>query len=187
MNQAPPTSGVSANLLRIVQERPGIHFRALERAAGLNSTGQLRHHLDQLQRRRFLVEVQDGGFHRFFVAGEHDRHLRQRMARFSRPLPRRIAKLLLQREMSRTELRRALGCADSTLGYYLARMLKQGDLVKHAVKARIHYALADPNAVREVLDAQDKQRTATRPESRPVERSPDAAHAIPVAYPWLRG
>lgn len=147
-------SPVAQRILHIVRGQPGIHFRGLERAAGLTSAGQLRHHLDHLRRRGHIIEVSDGGFLRFFAAGEHDRRLRTSMARFARPVPRRIAKLLLRSEMNRTELRSSLGCADSTLGYYLERMHQQGDLIKEPRKARCYYALADPESVRRVLAAQ---------------------------------
>lgn len=146
--------GVGATVHRVIREQPGIHFRALERAAGLSSAGQLRHHLDQLSRRGHLVEVRDGGYSRFFIANDHDRHIRPLLARFARPVPRRIAKLLLRGRMTRTDIRKALACADSTLGYYLARMHRQGDLVKIQHAGSTEYDLADPEAVRKVFDIQ---------------------------------
>lgn len=147
-------SPVGEDLCRIIHDQPGIHFRALERAANLQSTGQLRHHIDQLQRAGTVVEVSDGGFHRFFIATDHDRRLRQRMVRFSRPLANRLARTLLRQEIGRTEIRRALGCADSTLGYYLNRMEESGDVIRrHGPNGHV-FALADPEGVKEVLEAQ---------------------------------
>lgn len=181
-------SAVARRLVGIIRGEPGIHFRGLERAAGLTSPGQLRHHLDQLQRRDLVVELQDGGFHRFFLAGEQDRNLRRRMARLSRPIPRRIATVLLEKPLNRSTLRRQLGCADSTLGYYLCRMEESGDLVKHTERARAYYALADPESVREVLEAQQGERLFYAPPTAPVagslaeqEARPSVAwHATPA-------
>lgn len=152
-----PTNRVARTLCEIVKDKPGIHFRALEREAELSSLGQLRHHLDRLQRQGLVVELEDGGYKRFFLAGEHDRHVRPCLARFSRPVPRRIGRLLLVRPMNRTELRRTLGCADSTLGYHLARMVQAGDLVKQRGANCCRYALADPLLVRQVLELQDQR------------------------------
>lgn len=146
-----PRSDVRATICRVVSQQPGIHFRALERTAGLSSAGQLRHHIDRLSRQGRLVEVTDGGYKRYFLVGDHDRNLRPSLARFARPLPRRIATLLLARSMNRTELRRALGCADSTLGYYLKRMVRNGDLLRERGRNCCQYALADPDLVRQVL------------------------------------
>lgn len=138
-----PTHGVGANLLRIVREQPGIHFRALGRQAGLTSSGQLRHHLDRLADLGALAEVKDGRFSRFFSGGDDDPHLRQRQARLSRPVPNLIARLLGDRPMSRTELRRRLGCADSTLGYHLNRLVQVGDIQRRIGPNGHEYALSD--------------------------------------------
>ncbi|MEA3166767.1 MAG: hypothetical protein QOJ26_1641 [Thermoplasmata archaeon] len=138
-----PTHGVGANLLRIVREQPGIHFRALGRQAGLTSSGQLRHHLDRLADLGAIAEVKDGRFSRFFSGGEEDPRLRARQARLSRPVPNLIARLLGDRPMSRTELRRRLGCADSTLGYHLNRLVQVGDIQRRIGPAGHEYALSD--------------------------------------------
>lgn len=142
-----PTRGVGATLLRIIREQPGIHFRALGRQAGLTSSGQLRHHLDRLADLGAIAEVKDGRFSRFFSGGEEDPRLRLRQARFSRPVPNLIARLLADRPMSRTELRRRLGCADSTLGYHLNRLLVVGDLQRRIGPNGHEYALTDSGLV----------------------------------------
>lgn len=145
---------VSLRIQAIVQENPGIHFRALGRAAALNSTGQLRHHLDRLARRGAVSEVADGRYRRYFPA-THAADLQPHLARLSRPVPRRIATHLLSGPMSRTALRRSLECADSTLGYHLQRMKQQGD-VQHVRDMRgPAYALVDPERVRRILRAQE--------------------------------
>jgi len=144
-------SPVAVELNRIVRERPGIHFRELGRAAGLTSVGQLRHHLDRLERGGLVVEIGDGRFKRFFAAGEHEPRLRQGLARFSRRVPRLIAQLLLARPMNRTELRRSLGCADSTLGYHLIRMRSLGDLDRNRGRNCAVYSLTNPDFVRRML------------------------------------
>ena len=147
----PRVSAVGLSLQRIVRQRPGIHFRELGRAASLSSAGQLRHHLDRLERQGVLVEVEDGRYKRFFAAGEHEPGLRSEMARFARVVPRRIAKLLLARPMNRTQLRRSLGCADSTLGYHLSRMVQLGDLAKSRGPNCCRYSLTREETVRKML------------------------------------
>lgn len=174
-------SPVGDHLCRIIHDQPGIHFRALERAASLQSTGQLRHHIDQLQRCGTVVEVSDGGFHRFFIAKDHDRRLRQRMVRFARPLAYRVARTLLRHEHSRTEIRRALGCADSTLGYYLNRMEEAGDIVRREGPRGPVYALADPQAVREVLEARGG--LTPTPSEEVVKQRPATSGSAPSPAP----
>lgn len=149
--ELPRMSEVGRTIYKICKEQPGIHFRGLGRAAGLTSAGQLRHHLDRLERQGLLVELEDGRYKRFFVAGDHDRTLRPGLARFARSVPRKIGKLLLVHPMNRTELRRSLGCADSTLGYHLKRMMEQGDLEKQRGRNCCRYSLTSPELVQKVL------------------------------------
>lgn len=175
-----PTTEV---VLDTVQENPGIHFRGLQRRAGLPSAGQLRHHLDRLMASGGILEVEDGGFVRYFAADAYDRRLRKEMVRLARPLPRRLARLLLRGSMPRTEIRRALRCADSTLGYYLSRLREQGILHRAPGEPYPHYALADPERVREVLEAQSWEtglaktvpdvRHTPQPGGRPEVRVPE--------------
>lgn len=153
MNRKPEQnmSDVALTLHGIIKESPGIHFRSLGREAGLSSVGQLRHHLDALRRRGVIIELQDGRFKRFFAAGEHNPRLRDGLARFARRVPRRIAKLLLSQPMNRTEIRRRLNCADSTLGYHLNRMVELGDLERSRGRNCCVYSLTDPEFVRYIL------------------------------------
>ena len=151
MRKPAPVSQVGLAIRRAVQEQPGIHFRGLARAARVTSAGQLRHHLDRLERQGLVVEVEDGRYKRFFMAGAQDPKLRAEMARFSRAVPRRIAKLLLVSPMNRTELRRSLGCADSTLGYHLTRMVLLGDLARMRGPSSCVYSLTSQETVRKML------------------------------------
>ncbi len=153
MNRRPEQSmsDVAYALHCIIKDSPGIHFRSLGREAGLTSVGQLRHHLDALRRQGAIVELQDGRFKRFFAAGEHDPRLRDGLTRFARRVPRRIAKLLLSHPMNRTEIRRSLNCADSTLGYHLNRMVELGDLERSRGRNCCVYSLTDPEFVRYIL------------------------------------
>lgn len=151
MRRQAPVSQVGLAIRRAVQEQPGIHFRGLARAAHVTSAGQLRHHLDRLERQGLVVEVEDGRYKRFFMAGAQDPKLRAEMARFSRAVPRRIAKLLLVSPMNRTELRRSLGCADSTLGYHLTRMVLLGDLARIRGPSSCIYSLTSQETVRKML------------------------------------
>lgn len=194
-----PLSEAGLRICRVVSEQPGIHFRGLARAAGLPA-GQLRHHLDRLVRRGILVELEDGGYKRFFLAGKHDPRLRPALALFARRVPRRIGSLLLLRPMTRTELRRQLGCGDSTLGFHLARMVQAGVVTKHRDRSGCRYALAEPELSRQALAMRagvPEERPAQAPRGMPpaTARPPGLgegpprrapAEALPVAAPAPR-
>lgn len=199
----PRLSTVGLAIRNVVQQQPGIHFRGLGRAARVSSAGQLRHHLDSLAHQGILVEIPDGRYKRFFVAGEHDPRLRPEMARFARVVPRRIARLLLVNPMNRTELRRSLGCADSTLGYHLTRMVMMGDLAKSRGANCCRYSLTSEDMVRKMMLLQggepDAQSVGNLPPGplpvpqtdddpvvpEPLRRRPVPAPGIPVPRPPL--
>ncbi|MEA3137755.1 MAG: hypothetical protein QOC71_2036 [Thermoplasmata archaeon] len=165
MRKSHPVSRVGLSIRQAVKEQPGIHFRGLARAANVTSAGQLRHHLDRLEHQGVLVEVEDGRYKRFFVAGDQDPKLRAEMARFARAVPRRIAKLLLVSPMNRTELRHSLGCADSTLGYHLTRMVLLGDLARVRGPSSCLYSLTRAETVRKMLTQGPSEAMADAPSS----------------------
>ena len=138
-------------LMQAVRAQPGIHFRALARACDVRSSGALRAHLDRLVSLGLLSEVPDGRFKRFFVMGAHDPMLDDSIARFSRQVPLTIGKLLLAQPLNRTQLRRLVGCADSTLGYHLTRMVQVGDVERTGTRTGGHYQIRDEQRVRRTI------------------------------------
>lgn len=175
-----PIAPVALLLCTIVRQSPGIHFRGLARAAKVSSTGQLRHHIDRLGRRGALIEVEDGRFKRFFLPGDQDPEVRLRLARFARPVPLLIGRILLDRPLGRTALRQRLGCADSTLGYHLNRMVRLGDVRREAVRNSCLYSLVDPPFVRELLARHDASvRYGVAPASGPDGPPPGPQPANP--------
>lgn len=171
---------VAVRLGQIVKERPGIHFRALGRAAGVTSVGQLRHHIDRLERGGHIVELEEGRFKRFFSSADHEPKLRPVLARFARQVPRQIGKLLLLRPMNRTELQRSLGLADSTLGYHLARMIRLGDLSKNTGRNCCIYTLTDPELVRRIFTLATPNEETAQGGPVPNHAAGPAAPAVPV-------
>jgi DNA-binding transcriptional ArsR family regulator len=184
---ADPTSP-RHRVLSAVAREPGLHFRALSRATNLPA-GQLRHHLDRLRREGYLVEVEDGGYTRFFLVGNHSPRLRPAMAALGRSGPRRIAKALLLGPQRRAHLRGLLHCADSTLSFHLARLLEAGLVVRTRDGSGARYALADPAAVREALLAgagaagEEPEEPLDMPPAEGPRGPPEAAPQVLAALP----
>ncbi|MCL4315185.1 MAG: winged helix-turn-helix transcriptional regulator [Candidatus Thermoplasmatota archaeon] len=68
---------VRENLLKIIGDTPGLHFRELQRRTGL-AVGQLEYHLYQLQKDGSLETRKDGKFLRYFSrtkGTEFERHI----------------------------------------------------------------------------------------------------------------
>jgi hypothetical protein len=69
--------------------------------------------------------------------------------------------------MNRTELRRSLGCADSTLGYHLARMIQMGDLAKSRGPNCCRYSLTSEELVRKMMLLQEGEDPVPAPSPPP--------------------
>lgn len=60
---------VRARIYERIRAEPGIHLAELEDFAAIGR-GATKHHVDQLVKHRYAVEMEDGGFTRYFAAGE---------------------------------------------------------------------------------------------------------------------
>lgn len=161
-----------------IRDNPGIHFRALSREAGLTSTGQLRHHIDALLRAGKIEEIAEGRYRRYFAQAAYTPRVRDAIARFARSMSFQIGQLLLEGPLTRTQLRRTLGCADSTLGYHLDRMIRYGDLIKERRNDGCVYALPPDPEIRLALTELANQEG--------VSAAPAAVASVPNAHPEHR-
>lgn len=114
-----------------LQAYPGMHFRGLGRRIGVTSSGQLRHHLDVLAKENVVVEVREGKFVRYYLAGQEPKDL-QVHAMLSRPVPNHIVRALQTGPMKRSTLRTIIGKSDTTMAYHLDRLLR-ADVVRRAM------------------------------------------------------
>lgn len=84
---------VRARLYERVRAEPGIHLAELTDFAAIGN-GAARHHLDQLVKHRLLVETRDGGFVRYFAAGEVPPEVARREMALRGDTARRVYDLL---------------------------------------------------------------------------------------------
>ncbi len=185
-------SAVGESLLRLIQARPGIHFRALGRAANIPSAGQLRYHLDRLRKVGLVVEAHDGKFTRFMLVDQNPARIRPAIVHLARPAAARIGRMLLHGPMRRVELRRRLGLADSTLSYHMGRLIAAGCVEKRGRSGGCEYTLVDPVLVREALAIRTGSLETGRPTqfgapaslAPPAEPSPMPTTPVPAPDSW---
>ena len=131
-------------LLRVIEEHPGCHLRALERLVPY-SFSSLRHHLDQLQAAGLIRGELDQRFLRYYpiVMGVA---LRKTCAAMRQRQLRRMMVYLLDHDgATRTEMARDLALHLSTVATYVRR-LRALDIIKE-------------REVDHKLTLQDRQRT----------------------------
>lgn len=144
-------AGPRAEILRVVQEVPGIHLRQIERDTRL-ALGQVLYHLDRLERMGVVVSVRDAGFRRYFASSDVPRGDKPFVGALRQEVSRRVQLALLEREpCSHGELRSRVGVAASTLSFHLQRLVDAGILLRERAGTANIYALAQPGATRRAL------------------------------------
>lgn len=112
-------------LLRVIEEHPGCHLRALERLLPY-SFGSLRHHLDQLQAADLIRGERDQRFLRYYPMAM-DASLRKTCAAMRQRQLRRMMVYLLHHDgATRTEIARDLAVNLSTVATYVRRLRSLG-------------------------------------------------------------
>ena len=82
-----PKGSARESILNVIEESPGIHFRAIQRETGL-ATGHVEYHLYQLEKDEKITVRKDGRYKRYFVFATSDTvkknlgfHIRSRVNR----------------------------------------------------------------------------------------------------------
>jgi predicted transcriptional regulator len=116
-------------VFQFIRKHPGLHMRALEKRLGI-SLGDLRYHLDYLERKGFITSRSDGYRKTYFSARDVYLQDRDLLALLRQRGPRSIIlHLMVNEEASFDELREALGVSKSTLSFHLKKLTERG-LVK---------------------------------------------------------
>lgn len=143
--------GPRSDILRCVEEFPGIHLRRIERETRL-PLGQVLYHLDRLERMGVLVSARDAGFRRYFPSREVGRGEKRFLGALRQEAPRRILLHLLERgQLSHKDLQAAVGTAASTLSFHLARLVASGVVRREPRGAMNLYEVTKPALVRREL------------------------------------
>lgn len=126
---------VRQEIHEVVEDRPGIHFRALGRVVGL-SPGNLEHHLRKLERAGLLRAHKTNGHRCLFVPGTVDPAVEQALVEIkSRGAKTVVDELVREPARGVRALARRAGLAASTVSHHLDR-LEEGGLVERRIEGR---------------------------------------------------
>lgn len=121
---------VRQQIVEIVADEPGIHFRELKRRVDAGR-GILDHHLEKLVEVDLLDEARGDTYRCYFPAGEVDRRVMAVADRLRADGARAVLTALRERpSRSLTELADAAELSSSTAGYHLDRLQDAGLLTK---------------------------------------------------------
>jgi len=138
-------------LYQHILNNPGLHLRALERDMRMG-LGDLRHHLDFLEREGLIITATDGYRKTYFPSKKEFPGDRTLLALLRQSKPRAILLILLNRESSGFGyIRLRVGVSKSTLSFHMKKLEEAGIVAVSEVGQKKTYALPDKRKVAELL------------------------------------
>ncbi len=104
-------------ILKRIQDRPGITFRELARELGIG-IGDLQYHLHRLEKERRVFSRKFGKRRYIFPEG-FEKDLQRLIIAISTGTRRRILLLLMDGPLSQSEIARKLGISQPTVSYHM--------------------------------------------------------------------
>ena len=138
-------------LYQHILRNPGLHLRALERDMRMG-LGDLRHHLDFLEREGLITTATDGYRKTYFPGKKEFSGDKALLGLLRQSKPRAILLILLNAESGGFDyLRRKVGVSKSTLSFHMKKLEEAGIVAVQEDRQRKTYTLPDKNKVAELL------------------------------------
>lgn len=138
-------------LYRLVQSRPGIHLRGLERASGLRMS-TIVYHMRRLRKAGLLVTRRKDRRVAHFAAGPLDRRDKDYLYYLRGRIPRRIALLVAEfGPLQLMELVRLVGRSRSTVTHHLQRLVNERIVQVVPAGGRKFYRAGNVERVRRLI------------------------------------
>jgi len=138
-------------LYQHILANPGLHLRAIERDLRMG-LGDLRHHLEFLEREGLITTASDGYRKAYFPGAKEFPGDKRLLGLLRQRKPRAILLILLNEESANfDELRRRVGVSKSTLSFHLKKLGAAGVVIVDSGAQRNLYGLSDKNKVATML------------------------------------
>jgi len=138
-------------LYQHILNNPGLHLRALARDMKIG-LGDLRHHLEFLERENLITTAVDGYRKTYFPSKREFSGDKRLLSLLRQSKPRGILLLLLNREnMGFEELRLKIGVSKSTLSFHLKKLEMTGTIRVEEYNQKKMYLLPDKDKVAALL------------------------------------
>ncbi len=136
---------------QFIRSHPGFHMRALEKRLNI-SLGDLRYHLDYLERKKLITSRSDGYRKTYFSVRDVRLQDRDMLALLRQRTPRKIVLHLLRKRMAGFEdLCDALKVSKSTLSFHMKKLTDSGMIQVRKEERRSQYSLGREEDVARLL------------------------------------
>jgi len=116
-------------------EHPGDHFRAVQRAVGMQ-IGVLSHHINILEKEQLIVSEQDGNNRRFYAAGVKRSNGEVRLSRVQENI---LKSIQATPGITQSQIAKDLGVNRKVVFYNVKFLSGSGIVTEEKVKRRAHY------------------------------------------------
>lgn len=138
-------------ILQIIEENPGIHFRGLMRKTGFMN-GVLSYHLSKLEHNSKIIAMRAPRTSRFYSVQIPEEDFAVIKA-LRRPTPRALLLALLHDDgLSFVQLVKKTHRSPSTVSLYLAQLVKDGLVSARLAKLKKYYRLHDKEQLGRLLE-----------------------------------
>ncbi|RLF68915.1 MAG: hypothetical protein DRN57_02530 [Thermoplasmata archaeon] len=118
-----------------IMNHPGDHFRAIQRAVGLE-VGTLSHHMNILEKEQLIVSEQDGNNRCFWVAGVKRDTGKIRLSRIQENILKEIQK---EPGITQVQIARRVGVSRKVVFYHVKFLTNAQMVMEEKIRKRVHY------------------------------------------------
>lgn len=134
-------------ILRIIQKKPGIHFRKIQRESG-RVIGELEYHLSVLEKAEVVTKTVDSYHTRYYPSDELNHEEKRIMGLLRQEMPREILLYIITEEgIGHKGVTERFHLRKSTSSFYLDKLLSEGIIEKNKSGRTVTYSVNDPQVI----------------------------------------
>lgn len=138
---------IRKKLLDIVRNKPGIHFRKIQREADV-AMGELEYHLQVLEKLGFVSKTTTKGYTRYYPAYELGTDDKRIMGQLRQEKLRDIVLFLLSSEKpTHKDIAKHFSLLKSTTSFYMDKLLSTGIVTKKKVGRSVIFEVKEPKKI----------------------------------------
>ena len=142
---------IRKKLLDIIKNKPGIHFRKIQREANV-AMGELEYHLQILEKLKLVSKTTSKGYTRYYPAYELGTNDKRIMGQLRQEKLREIILFLLSTdEPTHKDISKHFSLLKSTTSFYMDKLISAGIVSKKKVGRNVIYEVKEPQKIMRLI------------------------------------